>query len=111
MPIQIDSKPHNQLTQRKPRNTNNNIQPLLISPGILKRPHAIPLDIPKRGRSRMHPALPGIAHLAVGGGRLVDQTLLHDGAVDGESERRRGRGGGGGGSGDEGFEDGVLVLL
>lgn len=85
MPIQIDSKPHNQLTQRKPRNTNNNIQPLLISPGILKRPHAIPVDIPERASRRVHPTLPGVTVFAVRGGGLVDQTLLHDGAVHGET--------------------------
>lgn len=73
------------LTNSKPSHTNHNIQTPLLSPGILKRPHSIPVDIPERTGGRVHPTLSGVAVLAVRGGGLVDDTLLHDGAVHGEA--------------------------
>lgn len=76
---------YKQSTHSKPRHTNHNIQPFFLSPGILERPHAIALDIPKSASGRMQPALAGITGIAVRGGGLVDKALLDDGAVDGEA--------------------------
>ena len=59
----------------------------------------------------MHPTLAGVAGRAVSGGGLVDEALLHDGAVHGEAVRRGSQGGGGGGGGEEGFQDSVLLDL
>lgn len=58
----------------------------------------------------MHTALASVAECALGGGGLIDDTLLHDGAVHGEAVRR-GLGGFGGGGGDQSFEDGVLFIV
>lgn len=58
----------------------------------------------------MHTTLTGIAERTVGSGRLVNQSLLDDGAVDGESEGSRLGGFGGCGGGDQGLEDGVLEV-
>ena len=57
----------------------------------------------------MHTALAGVAGGTLCSGGLVDQTLLHDGAVHGEPVWRGCRGSRRGGSADESFEDGVLV--
>lgn len=56
----------------------------------------------------MHPALAGVGLCAVGGGGLVDHSLLHDCAVHGEAVRGGSLGVGGGGGSDEGFQDGAL---
>lgn len=73
------------LTNSKPSHTNYNIQTPLLSPGILKRPHSIAVDIPERTGGRVHPTLSGVAVLAVRGSALVDDSLLHDSAVHGEA--------------------------
>lgn len=72
-------------THSKPSHTNNNIQTLLLTTGILKRPHPIPVNIPERPGRGMQPTLARIPGLPVGGGGLVDETLLHDGAVHSEA--------------------------
>lgn len=59
----------------------------------------------------MHTALAGIAERTVGSGGLVNHALLHDCAVDGESEGGRLVVFGGCGGGDQGLEDGVLGAL
>ena len=59
----------------------------------------------------MHTALASIAERTVGSGGLVNHTLLHDCAVDGESEGSRLVLFGGCGGGDQGLEDGVLEAL
>lgn len=56
----------------------------------------------------MHTTLAGVALCAVRGGGLVDDALLHDGAVHGETVGSGLVGLGGSGGGDEGLEDGVL---
>lgn len=56
----------------------------------------------------MHPALASIALCAVGGGGLINQSLLHDGAVHGETVRGRCLGVWGSGGRDKSFQNGVL---
>jgi hypothetical protein len=56
----------------------------------------------------VHTALAGVALRAVCGGGLVDDALLHDGAVHGEAVGGGFGGFAGGGGGDEGLEDAVL---
>ena len=58
----------------------------------------------------MHTALAGVALRAVRGNGLVDDTLLHDGAVYGEAVGGGLVGLGGSGGGDEGLKDGVLGM-
>lgn len=36
------------LIHRKPGNANNDIQPPLLGPGVLERPHAVAVDVPER---------------------------------------------------------------
>lgn len=72
-------------THSKPSHTNHNIQPLLLTTRILKRPHPIAVNIPERPGRGMQPTLARIPGLPVSGGGLVDKTLLHDGAVHGEA--------------------------
>lgn len=72
-------------THSKPSHTNHNIQTLLLTTGILKRPHPIAVNIPERPGRGMQPTLARIPSLPIGGGGLVDETLLHDGAVHGEA--------------------------
>ena len=74
-------------THSKPRHTNHNVQPLLLGPGVLERPHAIAVDIPKGASSGMQPALASVTGAAVRRGSLVDEALLDDGAVDGKAVR------------------------
>jgi hypothetical protein len=56
----------------------------------------------------VHAALSGVGGRAVRGRRLVNQALLHNGAVHGETVWRGSRGCRGGGGGDESFENSVL---
>lgn len=92
----------------KPRHANNNIQPPLLTSGVLERPHAVAVHVPECARGGVHPALSGVALRALGCGALVDHALLHDCAVYGEAVGGGFGGVRGGGSGDEGFQDGVL---
>lgn len=73
------------LRHREPCHAHYHVQPPLLTTGILERPHAIAVDIPESPRGRVHTALTGVA----GRCRLVHETLLDDGTVDGEAEWRR----------------------
>lgn len=56
----------------------------------------------------MHSTFSSVGDLAICSGRLVDQSLLDNGAVHRETVRGRCRRSGRGRGGDEGLEDGVL---
>lgn len=94
------------LTHRKPSHAHDDVQPPLLPAGVLERPHAVAVDVPEGARGRVHPALADVGDGSVA--LLVEDALLHDGAVDGEAVGRGSGGGGGLGGGDEGFEDVVL---
>jgi hypothetical protein len=95
----------------KPRHANNDIQPPLLTSGVLERPHAVAVHVPECARGGVHAALSGIALCALGCGALVDHALLHDCAVYGEAVGGGLGGVRGGGSGDKAFQDGVLGEL
>ena len=92
----------------KPCHTNNNINPPLLSTGVLESPHTIALDIPEGPGGGMHTTLTGIAKCAIRSDRRVNNALLHDCAVHGETVGRRLGGIFRCGSGDQGLKDGVL---
>lgn len=96
------------LIDGEPGYTHDDVQAPLVSTGVLECPHSIAVDVPERARGGVHTALASVAGGTLCGGRLVDQTLLHDGAVHGEPVWGCCRGGRGGGSADECFEDSVL---
>jgi hypothetical protein len=83
-----DSVPR-QLAKCKPCHAHDHVQPLGIGAGVLERPHSIAVNVPERPRSGVHAALPSVGGGAVCSSRLVDQALLHNGAVHGEAVWRR----------------------
>lgn len=94
------------LIHGEPGNTDNNVQTPLLSAGVLERPHAVAVHVPESARGRVHPSLADL--FGASGGGLVDDALLDNGAVDGESVGRRRGFLVGCGCGDEVFQDRVL---
>lgn len=99
---------HDRLVHREPSDADNNVQPALLSTGELECPHTVAVDVPESTGGRVHPALASIGLCAVGGGSLINHSLLHDGAVHGETVRGRCLGVWGSSGRDESFQNGVL---
>lgn len=78
-----------QSIQGKPCHAHDNVEPPLLCAGILEGPHTIALSVPERTRCGVHAALSCVGDGAVGGGLLVDEALLDNGAIYGEAVRRR----------------------
>jgi len=104
----INRAVHVHLVHSKPSDANDNVQPPFLSSGVLERPHTVTVDVPEGTGGRVHPAFASIGLCAVGGGGLINQSLLHDGAIHGETVRSRCLGVWGSSGRDKSFQDGVL---
>ena len=99
---------HDRLVHSEPSDADNNVQPALLSTGELECPHPVAVDVPESTGGRVHPALASIGLCAVGGGSLINHSLLHDSAVHGKTVRGRCLGVWGSSGRDESFQNGVL---
>lgn len=71
------------LTHCEPSDADNDVEASLLTTGVFECPHAVAVDVPVSARSRVHTALADLA--GVSGGGFVDNALLDNGAVYGES--------------------------